>query len=120
MKNYVQDGRTLTVIAPYGVTSGGGVLVAGTGHIFGIAVNTQLTGDNMEIETMGVFDLVKDTSTFAEGDYVYWNNSTFEATSTSSSNTKIGVASLQNADGSVAPGGNSGDATVRVRLNQAF
>jgi predicted RecA/RadA family phage recombinase len=76
MNNYVQQGKTLTVIAPYAVTSGGGVEVIGTGYLFGIAVNTQNPGDNMEIQvTEGVFDLAKDTSTFvSDGDYVYWDN----------------------------------------------
>ena len=41
MQNYVQKGQTLTVSAPYNVTSGGGVLVSGTGYVFGIAVNRQ-------------------------------------------------------------------------------
>ena len=82
MKNYVQRGETVTVTAPYAVLSGGGILVAGTGHIFGVAVNNQSSGDSTEVLTEGVFDLTKDTSTFAEGDYVYWNNSLQECTST--------------------------------------
>jgi predicted RecA/RadA family phage recombinase len=120
MNNYVQQGITVTVIAPYAVNSGGGVLVAGTGHLFGIAVNNQNQGDNMEIVTQGVFDLAKDTSTFAEGDYVYWDNTNKVATSTATNNTKIGVAALMQASGVAAPGGNSTDPTVRVRLNHDF
>ena len=120
MKNYVQPGRTLTVAAPYAVTSGGGVEIAGTGFLFGVAVNTQASGDNMEILVEGVFDLAKDTSTFANGDYVYWDNTNKVATSTSTSNKKIGVASMLMPDGTSALGGASGDATVRVRLNPAF
>ena len=118
MKNYVQRGDTVTVTAPYAVTTGGGVLVAGTGKIFGVAINTQSSGDNMELLTVGVFDLAKDISTFAEGDYVYWDNTNKVATSTSTGNTKIGVATLVQATGVNAPGGLTGDATVRVKLNQ--
>ena len=120
MQNYIQRGNTVTVIAPYAVTSGGGVEVAGTGYVFGIAVNTQNQGDNMEIMVEGVFDLVKDTSTFNNGDYVYWDNTNKVATSTATNNKKIGVALLSQASGTNAPGGASGDPTVRVRLNPAF
>lgn len=118
MKNYVHEGRTLTVTAPYAVSSGGGVLV-GT-HIFGIAVFDAANAASLEIMTGGVFDLAKDTSAFAEGDYVYWDNTNKVATSTSAGNTKIGVAVITQASGTNALGGSSGDATVRVRLNQSF
>ena len=120
MQNYVQKGQTLTVAAPYNVTSGGGVLVSGTGYVFGIAVNTQNLGDSTEIVTEGVFDLGKDSSTFANGDYVYWDNTNKVATSTATGNKKIGVAVLSQPSGVNAAGGTSGDATVRVRLNPAF
>ena len=52
MQNYVHRGETLTVTAPYAVTSGGGVKI---GNIFGIAVNTQSQGDSMEAQVAGVF-----------------------------------------------------------------
>lgn len=120
MKNYVQPGKTITVVAPYAVTSGGGVEVTGTGYLFGIAVNNQNQGDNMEILTEGVFDLAKDTSTFVNGDYVYWDNTNKVATSTVGTNKKIGVALLLMPNGTNAPGGAAGDATVRVRLNPTF
>jgi len=120
MKNYVQRGDTVTVTAPYAVLSGSGLLITGTGHIFGVAVNNQSSGDSTEVLTAGVFDLAKDTSTFAEGDYVYWDNTAKLCTSTSTSNTKIGVAAITTPSGVNAPGGLSGDATVRVRLNQSF
>lgn len=68
----------------------------------------------------GVIDLAKDASTFAEGAFVYWDNSAKKATSTVLNNTKIGVAVPTQADGSAAPGSQAGDATVRVRLNGAF
>src|ERR1700733_10920174 len=112
MQNYVQKGQTLTIAAPYNVTSGGGVLVSGTGYVFGIAVNTQNLGDSMEIVTEGVFDLAKDASTFANGDYVYWDNTNKVVTSTATGNKKVGVAVLSQAGGVNAPGGGSGDATV--------
>ena len=42
MKNYVQPGNTITLTAPYAVTSGDGLLV---GAIFGVAAGTAILGD---------------------------------------------------------------------------
>ena len=66
---------------------------------------------------MGVFDLAKDTSTFASGDAVYWDDTNKVATSTSAGNLVIGTAELAQASGTAAPGGAQADPTVRVRLN---
>jgi len=119
MQNYIQKGNTLTVAAPYALLSGGGCQV---GNIFGVAVNNQNLGDATEVVVEGVFDLAKDTSTFNPGDKVYWNNSTQQATSSpltaaGASNKEIGFAVPNQPDGTVAPGGQTADATVRVRLN---
>ena len=118
MQNYVQKGQTLTVIAPFALLSGGGCQV---GNIFGVSVNNQNTGDSSELVVEGVFDLAKDTSTFNPGDKVFWNNTTQLATSSpltavGASNKEIGFAVLNQASGVNAPGGQTTDATVRVRL----
>jgi predicted RecA/RadA family phage recombinase len=122
MNNYVHKGKTLTVTAPYNVSSGGGCLVGGT--IFGVASFTVLSGASLEIEVEGVYDLAKDSSTFVEGAPVYWDNTALACTSSlgnaSGPNTLIGVAELVQASGTNALGGSSGDATVRVRLNAKF
>ena len=117
MQNYVQKGQTLTVVAPYALLSGGGCQV---GNIFGVTVNSQNIGDSSELVVEGVFDLAKDASTFNEGDYVYWNNTAYQATSTAGTNKKIGVAVLLQPNGNNAPGGATTDPTVRVRLNPTF
>ena len=119
MQNYVQKGQTLTVVAPYALLSGGGCQV---GNIFGVTVNSQNIGDSSELVVEGVFDLAKDTSTFNPGDKVFWNNTALLATSSpltaaGVSNKEIGYAVLSQASGVNAPGGLTGDATVRVRLN---
>ena len=114
MKNYVHEGQTLTVVAPYAASSGGGVKV---GNLFGIAVYDAAQNASLEIMAQGVFDLVKDASTFASGDAVYWDDTNKVATSTSAGNLVIGTAELAQASGMAAPGGATGDATVRVRLN---
>lgn len=117
MNNFVQQGWTETVVAPYNVASGGGCKV---GNKFGISAYTVTTGQSTEISNIGIYDLGKDTSTFVDGDHVYWDNTNFVATSNVSGNLRIGVAALAVPDGSTVPGGSSGDATVRVRLIPGF
>ena len=82
MKNFVQEGETLTVTAPYALTSGDGCLV---GQIFGVACNTALISTDVEIATEGVFDLKKTNNlAVSQGDLLYWNDTNKELTKTSS------------------------------------
>lgn len=109
MKNYIQVGANLTIPAPYAVTSGGGVK---SGLIFGVAAGDAESGADVDIVTVGVFDLPKvSTETFTVGSSAYWNETAKLITSTASGNTKIGVAieDVGNPSGS-----------VNVRLNGAF
>ncbi len=110
MTNFVHKGKTLTVTAPYDVSSGGGVLIT---PVFGIASKYAKRGaTDLEIDVVGVFDITKaDPITFAFGAAVYWDDTNKNVTSISSGNTKIGVAVAAAA---------SGDATARVRLNGIF
>ena len=55
MKNYIQDGETVTMTAPYTVTSGEGVIV---GSIFGVAQTDAASGAAVSLVTEGVFDLM--------------------------------------------------------------
>ena len=118
MQNYVQQGDTLTVTAPYTLLSGGGCQV---GNFFGVSVNNQNPGDSSELVVEGVFDLAKDGSTFISGAKVYWDNTQQLATANTltaagGSTKEIGFAVLNQASGVAAPGGQSADPTVRVRL----
>lgn len=70
MKNYVQKGEAITVIAAATVVAGAGVLV-GDG-LFGVAVNGAGIGDEVTLLTEGVFELPAD-ATVAAGDVVEWN-----------------------------------------------
>ncbi|MEI4486365.1 DUF2190 family protein [Frigidibacter sp. MR17.14] len=109
MKNYVQKGENLTIAAPYNVASGGGAM---SGLIFGVAAGDALSGADVDLVTVGVFDLPKvSTDVFAVGAAVYWDDTAKLLTSTTSGNTKIGVA--------VAGAGNP-SGTVTVRLNGVF
>ncbi len=111
MKNYVQPGNTITLTAPYAVTSGDGLLV---GSIFGVAAGTAALGDPVETAVVGVYDLKKVASqAWAVGDKIYWDNTAKNTTKTLTSNTLIGVAT------DVVAGGAT-DLIGRVRLNGAF
>jgi len=108
MKNYVQPGHTIPLPAPYGVTSGDGLLV---GAIFGIATASAGTAEPVEATLVGVFDLKKAASqAWAIGDKIYWDNTAKETTKTATANTLIGAAIE-------AVGNGAGETIGRVRLN---
>jgi predicted RecA/RadA family phage recombinase len=58
MKNFVMEGRTITLTAPYAVTSGQGLLV---GSIFGVASADAAISTDVEAVLEGVFTLTKAT-----------------------------------------------------------
>lgn len=90
MKNYVQDGDTITLPAPYAVTSGQGALI---GALFGVANNTAASGDDCEFDVEGVFDITAlSTDTATVGAKLYWDNTNKRLTTTASGNTLVGVA----------------------------
>ncbi|MGQ9686628.1 MAG: DUF2190 family protein [Thiobacillaceae bacterium] len=108
MKNYVQKGETVTLTAPYAVSSGGGALV---GSIFGVASADYASGAEGEFQLEGVFDLTRETGSgtgWSAGDLIYWDNTNKRTTKTATNNKLIGVA--------VKAAGDSA-ATGRVRLN---
>lgn len=107
MKNFVQAGKTLTLVAPSGgILSGAGLLA---GSIFGVANHNAAEGDPVECDMEGVFDLVKTAAqTFTVGAKAYWDNTAKSVTAVSTDNSLIGAA--------VAVAGGS-DPTARVRLN---
>ena len=111
MKTYVQPGNTITLTAPYAVTSGDGLLV---GSIFGIASGDAALGEPVETSLVGVFDLTKvGSQAWTVGAKVYWDDTNKRTTSVATSNTLIGVATE-------AVAGGAGDTIGRVRLNASF
>lgn len=111
MKNYIQPGSTITLTAPYAITSGAGLLV---GSIFGIASGTAAIGETVETALTGVFDITKvGSQAWAQGDKIYWDNTARNATKTATGNTAIGVAID-------AVAGGAADTIGRVRLNGSF
>lgn len=90
MKNYIQDGDTVTVTAPYALASGDGCLV---GTLFGVAANAAASGADAEILTEGVFELAKvSAQAWTQGAAIYWDNAAKNCTTVTTSNTLIGKA----------------------------
>lgn len=109
MKNYIQPGENITVIAGAAASSGDGVKV---GSLFGIAAGDAEIGEMLTIVTEGVYEMGKvGTDDLSVGDAIYWRSSDGLVTSTASGNTKIGVA---------VTGAGNPSSSVQVRLNGTF
>ncbi len=108
MVNYVQDGDTVLLTAPYTVTSG---QAAQVGKLFGVACDDITSGATGQFKTEGVFDITKTTGAISVGDPVYWDNTNKYLTTTANSNAEVGVCLVAAL---------SGDTTVRVKLNEGL
>lgn len=108
MKNFVQKGENLDLVAPRALASGEGFLV---GSLFAVASAAAALNAPVVGVTVGVFDLPKAAGAVTQGQRLYWDNAAFNVTTTVGSNTLIGVAAAAAA---------SGAATARVRLNGTF
>lgn len=109
MKNFIQDGKTITLTAPYAVSSGAGLLV---GSIFGIASNDAPIGLDVEAVLEGVFTIAKTSAqAWTVGQLIYWDDTNKVATSVLTGNKLIGVA--------VAIATNP-SSTGSIRLNGSF
>jgi predicted RecA/RadA family phage recombinase len=100
MKNYVQEGKTLTLTAPAAVTSGQLVVV---GSIIGVAAFDAASGGEVEVTVEGVFELPKSaTDVIAQGDKLYWDSgqSTLTKTAGTGSKPMVGVATEAAGNGS--------------------
>jgi len=97
MKNFIQKGLTLTLLAAAAVQSGEAMLV---GKIFGVAVNNVAAGETGEFETEGVFELpALGTDVAALGAILYWDDANKRLTTTAAGNTRVGVAVEAKANG---------------------
>ncbi len=106
MKNYVQNGDVLTVIAPAATVSGQPLLI---GSLFGVACTAAASGAPVEMRTSGVYDLEAATAdVIAAYARVYWDNAAKQVTSTVDSNTLIGCVTEAKA---------ASTTVARVRLN---
>lgn len=107
MKTFIQPGDSLTVTAPYAVTSGQGVLV---GALFGIAAYDAALGATVEIQTQGVFDISKQPAlAITAGARVFWDDTNRRLTTTATGNYQVGIATAAAL---------AADTTVRAWLNR--
>ena len=108
MKNYVDDGATVTVAAPYAVASGAGALL---GTLFGVAQAAAANAATVVLVTRGIFYLPKAASqAWTVGAAIYWDDTNKVCTTTATGNTLIGKAVA-------AVGSGAGETLGRVRLN---
>lgn len=110
MKNYIQPGEIVTVIAPADVVSGQALKVS---NLFGVCTTDAKSGAEVEVQVVGVFEIPKTLAQAwaAAWTAIYWDDSTKRLTTTVGSNLKVGVNMK-------SQGAN--DAVARVRLNGVF
>lgn len=107
MKNYVQDGENLDLLAPYDVVAGAGFLV---GSLFAVAVDDALSGASVVGCTEGVFTLAKTSAqAWTVGQRIYWDNANKRCDSDGTVGILIGAATAVAANPS---------ATGNVTLNE--
>ena len=100
MKNFIKEAETLTVISPYAVASGDGVLV---GSIFGVAQTSAAINTEVEICRIGQVTLkAKNADTATQGAKAYWDNTNREITTTSAGMVLVGAFAAAKAAGLTA------------------
>jgi predicted RecA/RadA family phage recombinase len=105
MKNYVMEGKTITVTAPAAVASGQFITV---GAIRGVAAFDAASGEPVELTTEGTFVLPKlAADSIVPGDLLYWTGTACTKTAGSGSKPLVGVATKPAAANST---------TVQVKL----
>lgn len=113
MKNFVQPGNNLTVAAPYAVDSGEGVLI---GQLFGIAAGDADNGADVDIATVGVFDIAKKSAdVFTVGAPVYFDTATKTARSGTTTDSNS-AGEWEALIGVCTEAAGAGATTVRVKL----
>ena len=108
--NFVQPGKRITATAPYARNSGQAAKIGAA--IIAIALQTLANAASGEWALTGVWTVDKNSAeAWAVGDVAYWDNTNKVFTTTSTSNTKAGVA--------VAVAANPSSSGV-LRLNGSF
>jgi predicted RecA/RadA family phage recombinase len=107
MKNFVQNGNSITVTAPAAVASGQLVVV---GSLAGVAAFDAAVGADVELTVEGVFELPKvTTDAIPQGDKLYWDSGQAKLTKTAGTGSKLMV-------GVAAAAAGNGLTTVNCRL----
>ena len=90
MKNFINEGDTLDVVAPSGGVVSGSLYVIGS--LVGVATTTVAAGVSFALKTSGVFELPKlSTDVFVAGAKLYWDATNLWLTVAAGSNTQVGV-----------------------------
>lgn len=106
MKNYLQEGKTLTLAPAAAVSSGVGYLFGVS--LFGVATNDVASGANGEFITEGVVEIGKTSAlAIAVGDRVFWDATNKVVNKTTTGQQCVGVA--------VAAAANP-SSTVKIKL----
>lgn len=91
MKNYVQDGETLTLTPAADVAAGVGYLFGAA--LFGVAVNAVANGTAGEFVTQGVVEMAKTSAlAISVGDRVFWDATNKVVNKTATAQQQVGVA----------------------------
>ncbi|MGE3583041.1 MAG: DUF2190 family protein [Hyphomonadaceae bacterium] len=113
MKTFVQKGDQLSVAAPYNVAAGQGVLI---GALFGIAFGDAQNGADVDIATVGVFDIAKESAdVFTVGAPVFYDTATHTARSHGDTDSNS-VGESEVCIGVAVAAAGAGASAVRVRL----
>lgn len=90
MKNFIEEGKVLTLPAPYAVASGGGAKI---GRMFGVAVKALESGESGAFNLHGCYTLPKTSAQAwaSVGLLIYWDDSAKKCTTVATGNTLIGV-----------------------------
>lgn len=107
MKNFIQEGKVVTVTAVAAMTAG---LAYAVGSIVGVASTTVAIGEQCELVTEGVFELPKTVAdVITQGAPAYLDVSEDKVTIVSTANTLIGV---------FTEAAGNGDTLARVKFTQ--
>jgi predicted RecA/RadA family phage recombinase len=106
-KNFIQPGKTLTLVAPAGgVTTGLGYFI---GAVFVVALQTAAAAASFNGATEGIWELPKlNTQVWVAGERIFWDVANARSTNVPTANREIGVATADAANPST---------TGFVRLN---
>jgi predicted RecA/RadA family phage recombinase len=111
MKNYVQPGDTVTVLAPTGGVSSGDFVVVG--KLFGVAAYDAAAGAEVEIATRGVYVLPKAAVAVSQGAAIYWDGTALTTAADNGGTPPVANLFVGHAVNNAAEAA----ATVRVRLS---
>lgn len=91
MKNYVQDGKSLTLDPGATVAAGVGRLFGAA--LFGVAVTDAVSGVESAFITEGVVDIAKTSAlAISVGDRLYWDSTNKVVNKTTTAQQQVGVA----------------------------